>query len=1050
MVMLRISIINRFCLAKKALLLFAIILGSLSTYSQAVVRGSVRGSEGELLPGVTIKVKEAPDVVTVSNAKGRYSLDVLPAYKTLIFSHVGYKTKNVEIAAREIIHVTLELAATGLNEIVVTGYKSTARKDLTGAIGIVDMDDMQKAPVSSFEAALAGRVAGVQVTSQNGKPGSEININIRGVGSISQSNSPLFVIDGVAMEDPDNSLITPDNIKSISILKDASSTAIYGARGSNGVVVITTKRGKKGGAKVSYSGNYGVNKPVKFMKLLSPYEFVKVISDHYGAEDNPYLVNGLTLEDYRYVIGTDWQTELLRNGTQQNHYIRLYGGSEGTLYSISGNILDEEGIVINSGYKRYQGKMTLDQDVGDKVTVGGSITYTGSTVTGTNPTGYVTNALFYHAYTYRPIPIPGIDMADFESSLYDPSNGFGDYRINPILSAKNEIRNRVTHNTIGSIYLKYNILKNLKLTVRGAINSNMVRTEGFNGTKTRTGGPRGSSGVNGYLNNYKYEVYDNTNLLEYETTINEKHNINVLLGTGLQKVISRGNGYSATHIPDETMGLSGLDAGEIDLTPLGYIRSNALVSGFGSINYIFDKKYYFTANFRADGSSKFVGENRWGYFPSAAVKWKFSEEKFFQNQSILSDGNIRFSYGETGNNRVGYFDTYATIRFYSPLFLNGVSQGNSAVTTSLANPDLRWETSTSMDLGIDLGFFKNRLNLTVDIYEKVTNDLLYRTSLPGSTGYGSTIKNIASIENRGLEITVSGDIIQRKDFSYSSSFNISFNRNRLKSLADPSEEAIVSTVSWEAAFSNLPAYIAEINGPLGQIYGYISDGLYQYEDFDKLPDGSYVLKPNQPTFIQAVYPGSPKYVDLNGDGAITEVDRTVLGNGYPLHVGGWSNNFKYKNFDLNLFFQWSYGNHIINANRLWFDPGVGIKYRSSIFSGQNTFAAFADRWTSTNQNTDIPYLLGSTVVYASQYVEDGSYLRLKTLNIGYTLPSELLSRYNISKLRIYIATNNLFTWTKYKGYDPEVAAFQTGLTPSLDYSTYPRPLTITGGINITL
>jgi TonB-linked SusC/RagA family outer membrane protein len=702
--------------------------------------------------------------------------------------------------------------------------------------------------------------------------------------------------------------------------------------------------------------------------------------------------------------------------------------------------------------------MTLDQNIGEKVKVGGSLTYTSGKITGVNPTGTGNNSLFYHAYTYRPIPIPGIQVEDFEESLYDPSNGINDYRVNPVLSARNEIRNNISNNTIGNLYLDYRILKNLKLTIRGALNTNAVRVEAFNGSGTRSGGPNGTAQINGSVSDSKSQVYDNTNLLEYKATINGKHRINTLLGTAIQKVDYSIYGYSATNIPDESLGLSGLDAGIINSLPTGRRSSNSLVSGFGSVNYIFNNKYYFTATFRADGSSKFVGNNRWGYFPSAAVKWKLSEEKFFKKLSVLSDGNISFSYGETGNNRVGDFDTYATIQFQNPLSLNGALQGNSAVITSLANPSLRWETTRSADLGFDFGFFDNRLTLALGLYHKQTDDLLYQTSLPTSTGYTSSIKNIASISNRGLEIALDVKVINKRDFDYTTNFNISFNRNRLEALADPSEEAITSTVNWEFAYSSIPAYISKIGGPLGQIYGLVSDGLYQYGDFDRLPNGSFTLKPNMHSKgagttaeRAATQPGDVKFVDINNDGQITAEDRTVLGNGYPLHIGGWSNNLRYKNFDLNIFFQWSYGNDIINANRLWFDQGLGIKERGSIFSGQNSFAAFADRWTPENQNTDIPRLNRAiTGVYGSQFVEDGSYLRLKTLNLGYTLPSKWLKKYKVSRLRVYVSTNNIITWSRYKGYDPEVSAFRTGLTPSLDYSTYPRPLTITGGLNLTL
>jgi hypothetical protein len=371
----------------------------------------------------------------------------------------------------------------------------------------------------------------------------------------------------------------------------------------------------------------------------------------------------------------------------------------------------------------------------------------------------------------------------------------------------------------------------------------------------------------------------------------------------------------------------------------------------------------------------------------------------------------------------------------------------------LANPDLKWETSIKKNLAVDLGFLKNRINLTVEFYDTKIRDLLYRTNIPGNTGYTNTIKNIASLTNSGVEISLEADVVKTKNFTYSGSFNISFNRNRLDALADPTEEGILSAPNWDANFTNIPAFISRIGGPLGQVYGLVFDGLYQYSDFDKLPNGTYLLKGNiTANSIAAnrasVQPGQEKFVDLNGDGQITADDRTVIGNGYPIHTGGWSNNLRYKNFDANIFFQWSYGNDIINANRIWFEGGE-ITNRAS-FGPQNAFAAYANRWTPTNQNTDIAKVGSNAPVYSTQYVEDGSFIRLKTLNIGYTLPQKIVSRYKIKRLRVYIATSNLYTLTRYKGYDPEVSTYSTGLSPALDYSSYPRPITITGGINLTL
>lgn len=1028
---------------------------SYNCISQTIVRGTVSDAKGESLQGVTVALKSTPAGAVTTDARGNYSINVPNQKTVLVFSFVGLQSQEVSVVNQKVINITMEARSNVLNDVVITGYSSITKKDLTGAISTVNISDIQKAPVQSFEEALGGRVSGVQVVSQDGKPGSTVNILIRGIGSISQSSAPLYVIDGLAIENPDNRLIDPENIETISILKDASATAIYGARGGNGVIVITTKKGQKGPSKIVYSGYYGINQPYRFYKLLSPYEFVRLASDQFGAAANPYLNGGKTLEDYRNVKGTDYQDLLMRTGTMNNQSISVSGGNDNTIYSLSGNYVKQTGILIASDYTRYQGKITVDQKVGERGKIGGLVSYSSSLTTGANPSPGATSALFFSAYTYRPIATPANYQFNVEDLLYDPDNAYpNDQRLNPIISYVNEKRDNFNNNLVSSIYVNYNILKNLKLTVRGSLNKTDNRQESFNNSKTRSGGIYGSLGINGSVLTQSTDIYDNTNLLEYTTTLKQKHHFNILLGTGLQKTKFRAYGYGASNIADETLGISGIDNGTL-LTSAAVARlsENVLQSGFGSFNYIFNNKYYFTGSFRGDGSSKFRKENRWGYFPSAAIKWKVSEEKFFKKQSFISDANIRLSYGSAGNNRVGDFDYYSNLNFSSTLYLNGSFVGLNAVSTNLANPDLKWETSISKNLGFDLGFLKNRINLTVDFYNKQTRDLLYRTPLPGNTGYSSIIKNIASLTNKGVEIGLTADIVKSKNFSFSSNFTITFNKNRLDALSDPSEEGVLTNVNWDANFAAVPAFIAKIGGPLGQIYGLISNGLYQFEDFDKLPNGTYLLKGNLPTngptsTRVSVQPGQQKFIDINGDGLINADDRTVIGNGYPIHVGGWSNNFRFKNFDMNIFLQWSYGNDIINANRIWFEGGE-ITFRNT-FGPQNSFAAYANRWTPTNTNTDIAKIGANGSVYATQYIEDGSFIRLKTLNFGYSFPQKILTRFKISRLRVYIATSNLFTLTNYKGYDPEVSTYSTGLSPALDYSSYPRPITVTGGINLTL
>lgn len=1037
---------------KLGLMALLIQFAAMNAMAQTKVSGVVKDSKGEALPGVSVRVKNTNTGATATNKDGRFTISAPTANTVLVFSLIGFKSTEMTAAGSKDLDVTLIEDVSNLNEVIVIGYGTTTKKDVTGAVGIVNVADLQKSPVRSFEEALAGRVAGVQVVSQSGQPGSPINILIRGIGSITQSSAPLFVIDGFPIENPDNNLIDPDNIESITVLKDASATAIYGARGSNGVIVVTTKRGKKGPSKITYAASYGQNRMVKELQMLSPYEFVKLQGEELGAS-SPYYANGLILEDYRNAQGTDWQAKIMQNGGQQNHSLSISGGGDKTLLSITGNYLSQDGMLINSGYDRYQGRMTLDHTYNDRTKIGGMVTYTANKMYGRNTTAATASAIFYNAFSYRPIQPPG-DYT-FESDLYDPEfeNSTNDLRINPVSSLENEIRQTLGTNFIGNLYVEYNILKNLKLRLSGNLNSTLNRVQSFDGSDTRKGGPNSTSGlgVSGAVTDTKTDIYETSNTLNYNVLINKVHSITALAGVDFQTIKLAAFGISGSNLPDEELGFSALDDGIFQPSPADLSQSS-LASGFVRGDYNYKSKYYITGTFRADGSSKFRKDNRWSYFPSGAVKWKISEEPFFKKISFISDANIRASYGVTGNNRVSDYASYALLTFTNPLTQNGQLLPNSAVVSNLANTDLKWEKATSTDVGLDIGFLKNKLNLSAEYYKKSISNLLFNASLPSTTGYTSAIENIGDISNTGFEFTLDANIFETPKFSWDANFNITFNRNKLLALSNPNEVATTSSVSWEALFGSQPAYIAKVGSPLGQIYGMIFDGLYQYSDFDKLPNGTYVLKGNVPTNgllanRAQVQPGAPRYKDLNNDGQITDQDRTVIGNGYPKHIGGLNNSFRYKNFDLNVFLQWSVGTDIINANRMWFDSGLGIAQRGA---GQNASASFANRWTPDNQNTDIAKLGTASSFYSTQFTEDGSYLRLKTLNIGYTLPDKVLKKAHISRFRVYVATSNIYTFTGYKGYDPEVSAYQSGLTPGLDWSAYPRPLNITVGLNLTL
>lgn len=1019
------------------------------------VSGKVVDSRtGEAIPGVSVAVK-GTRIGATTNENGEYELTNVPPKSALVFRLIGYSNREESVRGQSRLQVTMETVASKLNETVVIGYGSRKRKDLTGAVGSVNMDDMNKAPVSSFDEALAGRVAGVQVSSSEGQPGSAATIVIRGNNSLTQDNSPLYVIDGFPIETADNNILNPDDIESIDVLKDASATAIYGARGANGVIIITTKRGKTGGPVIRYNPSYGWMQNIRNIPVMDAYEFVKLQQEIKATDlDLTYLANGTTLDDYKNSASIDWQDKLYRVAPMNNQSLSMSGGTDKTKYAISGQILDQQGIIINSGFKRYQGKVSIDQQINDKLKVGGNINYANTGTYGTSPSSLSLssmNNLLYSAWGYRPVaPLNSSKPIneDFEDELTDDMVNSGtDYRINPFLSAENEYRFRNVNNLVANGFGEYRILPDLTFRTSGGINKNTQRNDAFNNSLTRSGNPSTVYKVNGSIMYYESNTWLNENTLVYDKQIKKDHHLNLLVGFTAQGNKSSAYGMSANQLPNEKLGLGGLSQGVPQ--PITSRASEwSMASMLARVNYSYKDKYLFTASFRSDGSSKFRSGNQWSYFPSGAVAWRIKNENFLKDVRVISDAKLRGSWGITGNNRVNEYATYALLDFAvrNSYYSFGNQLQQSAVPTSLASEDLKWENTAQTDLGLDIDFFKSRISLSVDYYKKTTSDLLLNAKLPPTTGYGSAFKNVGKTSNEGLELSLNTINIKNKGgFSWSSSFNISFNRSRVLALTQ-NQESLSSFMGWDSWYSTVPMYLAKIGQPMGQFYGYIWDGVYQYEDFNALPNGGYLLKDDRPTngnTRAAIRPGDIRYKDLNGDGVVNVDDRTIIGRGLPIHIGGFTNNFKYKNLDLSVFFQWSYGNQIMNANRINFETG-NKNYL-------NQFKTFENRWTPENPGSDIPRAGGQFgYVYSTRTLEDGSYLRLKTVSLGYTLPALWMKQVKIKSLRLYGSAQNLFTWTKYTGSDPEVAIGYTALTPGFDYSSYPRARTITLGLNLTL
>ncbi len=1020
--------------------------------AQRTVQGRVQDESGSPAAGIDVKVKNKTGSV-LTDSLGRFSIKA-DAGNVLVFASVNYETAEQVIDTRTSYVVTMRLKSALLDDVIIIGYGTQRKKDVTGSVDKVNVTDMQKAPVRSFEEALAGRSAGVQVNSSDGQPGSAINVTVRGYNSITQGNGPLYIIDGFPIEGGNNNVINPSDIESMEVLKDASATAIYGARGANGVIIITTKRGKEGPPVIAVSTSYGLQSIIKRADLMNPYDFVKYQFevDSVSAKQQ-YFRNGRTFDYYKTEPSLDWQSKVLRSAPMQNYNISLTGGSQKTRYSVSGSVFRQDGVIIASDYTRYQGRASLDQEVNKKLKTGFNINYSYLMQKGLSPVQVATlassNAL-YSVWGSR--PTTGLNNDSIADLLFDPNTDLNsDYKINPEKNISNAVRNNRNNNLIANVYIEYDVLRNVKLRVTGGVNLNTQRYEVFNNSQTVFGSSLTNigrtNGINGSLTYTENNSWLNENTLTWNKNLGKGHTLNVLGGITEQQNTYSFFGQSATFLPNESLGVSGLDEG----TPQQVLASRSLwtmASFLGRINYSYKSKYLVTVSSRNDGSSKFAPGKKWGYFPSGALAWRFTQENFFKGLRFINDGKLRASWGRTGNNRVSDFAylSVITLPINSSYVINNNYVRGSNVTT-IGNPDLKWETTEQTNLGLDLTLLKNRVNVTVDVYRKKTKDLLLFANLPLSLGYDNAFKNIGSVQNEGVEFTINTQNYKTKNFSWTSNFNISFYRNKVLSLAE-NQSTFNSTVNWDFGYSGIPAYNVQIGQPLGLMYGYLWDGVYQYSDFNKSTNGSYVLRDDVPTNGNSralIQPGDIKYKDLNGDKVVDAQDYTVIGRGLPIHAGGFTNNFQYKNFDLSIFFQWSYGNDILNVNRMVFEGNTLNR------TGLNQFASYANRWTPDNTSSNIPRAKGIPVnsPYSSRYIEDGSYLRLKTLNVGYRLPASFLRRSKIREFRVWLATQNLLTWTKYSGFDPEVNTYNSVLTPGFDYSAYPRARTYTLGVNLS-
>lgn len=1056
-------ITGKFCLI--ILLIYGISAANAQTSDTGTpftVTGNVKDSQKNPLPGVNIKIKGSQSG-TVSDANGNFRVTVPNDQAILVFSYLGMETREVKTGTNRVLDITLQETNNALDQVVVIGYGTTTVRDLTGAVSQVKMSDVEKAPVKSIDEALAGRVAGLTIGTRDGQPGSNTTPTIRGAGTLTQDPSPLYVIDGFPMEDANANSINPSDIESIEVLKDASATAIYGSRGANGVIMITTKKGKAGDPVINYNGYFGFSDNPKNLKMMNAYEFVKYqfeLEPTYArnAYLNKYIAEGMTeqeaIEQYRYAETIDMQDRIYQNAPMHNHELSIRGGNSNTTYSISGNILDQTGLVINSGFKRYQGRFALDQKIGKRVKIGTNLNYAAAKTYGAIATEtaykytYSSLALMYSVLGFRPVAANNELLIE---EFFDPDAAAGDFRVNPIISAQNELRETNVNSLNANVYADFTITPKLTFRTTGGISNVMVNRNTFYNSLTANGNFRRVEGVNGSIIHNPINTWSNSNTLTYKNQFNNAHNVTLLGGFTLQEQNNGYYGLEAQQVLNEDLGIDGLDEAETQIN-FSNRSSWTLASFLGRANYNYRSKYYATFSFRYDGSSKFAPGKRWGFFPSADASWRMKEENFLKDVSFVSEAKLRVSHGASGNNRVSdfpYISQLTVPRFGGYSFNNGTPTRGS-VLSSYGNPDLVWETTVQTNIGYDLSLFRNRLSITADVYRKTTKDLLIEANLPYSTGLyninnrATAFKNIGKLRNQGLEFTLNTINLEKRDFKWTTNFNISFNQNKIMELYEDIS-SITSQVAFDSDFSSVPSYISPLYQSAGQMYGLVWDGVYQYDDFDNVL-GNWVLKSHITTNGQQnVQPGDIKYKDLNGDLKIDISDFTVIGRGVPIHVGGFTNNFSYKGFDLNVLLQWSYGNDIVNANRLIFE-GNAKRMRAL-----NQFANYADRWQPDKESNTMFRTGGQRDAYfSSRIIEDGSFLRLKTVALGYNFEQSFLKRAKLKSLRIYASAQNLHTWTNYSGSNPDVSTRHTVLTPGFDFASYPLARTIVFGISTSL
>ncbi len=968
-----------------------------ASLEQTISGQVVDQSTNEPLPGVNILAK-GTTTGTVTDVEGNYRLTVADEATTLVFSSIGYVTVEEAINGRNTINLSLAPDVQSLEEVVVVGYGTQQRSDLTGSVGSVSSEELENVSIASLDQGLQGRVAGVQVT-QNGEPGGGVGVLIRGKNSAESGNAPLYVIDGFPITNADvsdendvnafrgsasqNPLagINPNDIASIEILKDASATAIYGSRGANGVILITTKRGQAGRTKISYDGYYGVQQVAKKFDLLDAQGYAELYNE--AAEEAGEIPlfgsseeNGLPAPN-QLPVNTDWQAEAFRIAPIQDHQISLSGGSDFGRYYVSGNYYDQEGVLTGSRYRRGSLRSNVDFDFGERVKAGTSITLSRSANNvGQSGGGRLDQSASTVASALTFAPFLPVRDQEGNYTQFVLENIQNQPRDNAVAIANELFDKQDNTRLLANVFVTYDIFEDLELRVSLGGDITQIERNYYVPRTLAEGFVRSGQGAFTTRNN---QSWVNENTLTYDKTIGN-HQINVVAGYTLQSARNHFSSIGSSNFGTDKFLTFNLGAGEVLGIPKTEVTEWSLVSYLGRANYIFNDKYLLTLTARADGSSRFGSNNKWSFFPSAAVAWKLGQEEFIQNTGIFDELKLRASYGETGNSGSPY-QSLALLNTTNYAYDRQLVIGY--FPSRITNQDLQWETVSVLDIGLDVAFLEGRLAFTADYYHKVSNDLLLGVDIPSISGFRNAVLNAGSLENRGFELT-SNIVAVDGPFHWDFSGNFSLNRNELTSLGD-AREIIGERVVGE---------------PLGLIFNYEYDGVFQNEE-------QLLAGPVQ----KGDRVGYTRYVDQNGDGTINREDRVIIGNTNPDFIYGLTNNFRYRGFNLAVFFQGMYGHDVLNQT---------ARTLTGMDPNSNQIAEVAQRrWTPENPNTDVPRATfasrNNTNLVSSRYVEDGSFFRLRNIRLGYDFKLEKFSR-----AEVYVSGQNLFTITDYSGVNPEL------------------------------